>query len=445
MKLRYNLDQAIDANESIAFQGRTLFDKLTERLTYIRENRLYTAEGIKDARLAEVIGKETNLNLTITVEPSTHVNAWVMPPIIDANHPFYESWVRDLIVTNKDYRKDAIGFIREAGGKVTGAVDRKTGKVYGIFADWEIPVGITMGMLQNNQFTPGEIAAVILHELGHVVTYFEYMSRVVTMNQILAAVSSVCLESDSYDLREQVIAESAEALGVEVDAKKLASAADPKKRADSVTVTLLSARVESSHSTTGTNIYDVRSWEQLADVYATRHGAGRELATGLDKIYRHYGSAAVLSWPEFMAFETLKVCLVGGVVAGSVGLAFMGLTAFMALPAALLMMFLAVDTNKKIYDDPEQRIASIRRQVTEELKLKHLTSERRKVILADLDAISKVESEMRDKMPFFDVLSNYLIPWHYSSYKKEQTQKQLEEMLSNPLFITAAKFKSEGA
>ena len=49
------MDQLIASNETIAFQGRSLFDKLTERLTYIRDNRLFTQEGIKDARLAETI------------------------------------------------------------------------------------------------------------------------------------------------------------------------------------------------------------------------------------------------------------------------------------------------------------------------------------------------------------------------------------------------------
>ena len=368
-----------------------------------------------------------------------------MPPIIDANHPFYESWVRDIIASNKDYRKDAIAFVREAGGKVNGALDRKTGKVYGIFEKWEVPVGLTVGLLRDTRFTPAEMASIILHELGHLVTYIEYMARVLTMNQILAATSSVCLESDSFDMREQIIAESAKALNVEVDSKKIANIADPKKRSETATVTLLTARVEKAHSTTGTNIYDVRSWEQLADVYATRHGAGRDLATGLDKIYRMYGSAAVISWPQFMAMETLKVCVTGGVIVGSVALAAVGLGVFMVYPAAMLLMFIANDTNRKIYDDPEQRIASIRRQVTEELKLKHLTPARRKIILADLDVITLLEAELHDKTGFFDVLSNYLIPWHYSSFKKEQTQKQLEEMVSNPLFITAAQIKSIGA
>lgn len=444
MRMRYDLGKSVEAFEAIAFQGDTLTEALAERVNYIRKNRLYNKTGIEDADIAGTITKGTNLNVSIEAVQHEEMNAAVMPPIIDRNHPFYNEFLRSISVDQKEFTKTTMGIVAKAGGLVAGSVDRKNGKVTGIFKKWKIPVYLTTGLIQDLDYTDREVAAVILHELGHVITYFEYMGLVATANFMLAGTVSRCLGADDYQSRATIIAETADELNVKINVQKLAEIEDKELLSESISTVMLSALIEESWSSSDTNIYDVRTWEQMADQFAVRHGAGRDLATALDKRGRKQGFDAYLPMPTFLALEALKFSAMAVAnIAAILAAPIMPLT--LLLPIGLLAIFVGIDQNAKVYDDPGQRMATIRRQMTEELKLKNLTPKRRKAILEDLDLVMNIEKTMDDKRGWFETLSTFLIPWHRGSYKKEQTQKKLEELVNNKLFITAAKLKSQGA
>ena len=80
-----------------------------------------------------------------------------------------------------------------------------------------------------------------------------------------------------------------------------------KKVAEIVIITNI---VKETVSELGCNIYDFSTWEYLADQYAARHGAGRYLATGLEKTYKSIGDISFRSTSNYLAMEALKVFLI---------------------------------------------------------------------------------------------------------------------------------------
>lgn len=447
MNRKFRLD-VIDASitlamESIAFQQTGLHERLSDCIASIRKNYQFTTEGLADSGLAALIKAVVGLNVTFQVIDSAEHNAAVMPPIIDRNHPFYNEVLRTLAVEHKEFTETTMRIVSKAGNLVAGSVNRSNGTVSGIFEKWNIPVYITSRMLRDPDYSDRELSAAILHELGHVITYFEYLGLVSTSNFLLAGTVALALRTDNFGERATIIAATAADLNVDVDVAKLANIPDPVVLAESIPAVILAAQIEKSFSSTGTSVYDIRSWEQLADAFAIRHGCGRDLATGLDKLHRKAGVAALTPWPTFLAMQALNFS--AWVVMGGAAMALATVTPIVALlPIGVLAAFVFIDPNGKVYDDPAQRIASVRRQMTEELKNAKLSKERRKAIVEDIKLVESIEAQMADKRDWWQTFSSYIIPTHAASRKKELGQKKLEELINSRLFIRASQLQTQG-
>ena len=96
---------------------------------------------------------------------------------------------------------DSNFLLRKDKRSIIGTVDRETSTVGKDFTDLVMCIQVTKGLFLTNagvgisDFTPEEIAAIILHEVGHIFTYFEYMGEVVTTNYVLQHVSKSIMET----------------------------------------------------------------------------------------------------------------------------------------------------------------------------------------------------------------------------------------------------------
>lgn len=457
MNMFMDVERAYPSQEAIAFQGTTLFDALAAIIGDYRKKRVFTDESLKESGIAECIQKFTNIQIKLNLSdaPDEINDAMVaIQPLEDVN-PLMSR--ENIVKLREYYMRAAAKSTDEKPFIFEGIIDRKTGKVSGVYS--RMVTGMYLGkaiIADVNFLTDAEVAALIIHEVGHVFSHYEYLGRLLTMNFILGSLVETFQSNDPYERRRQVLIHSINKLELPKEVLEMLSTDfKPDSDAESTVLSLMTGALAATMSATGTSVYDARSWEQLADQFSVRHGAGAAQATGLDKCYRRHGHLATMSKPTALItdaihqvieisqglagpaiFGLLSAAAFGSVVGGAV------IGAGMAVIKALDILYLMAtsDPRREIYDSPKQRIITLRRQMTEELKLKNLSKARRARVLEDLKVVDNIDNSMSGYEGFFTIVLDTLNPRNRDAKKMEKFQKKLEELVSNRLFITSAQF-----
>jgi len=416
--------------ESIKFQSGILFQELTmlyqaARDAGLKETYMSDADEIK--AIGRCIKHHTGLNVSIQVMDDGPA---VMIPHVDKNHPFIQEWMREYFSDNDVYHQ-----MKKAGGIIKGSVDLNSANVSGIFSeiasDIMMPYAWIMG---HNGTTAEENAAVTLHEVGHLFTYYEFINRSSTTNQVLAALSRGYAEADSIDKRTSLLITAKKALQLKEDGiDKLAKSSS----AEVVTSVILSNVVEKSRSELGVNIYDMNSWEYLADEFAARHQCGKHLITALDKIYKQFGHMSYRSKSKYVFMEALKVtAVILGLISTPIVGGFALLTTFFGL------IMISTDSDAVIYDEPEARMRRIKQQIIQAMKDKRLSKDDIKRMEEDLRIVDSIMESVKDKRQWLGIMYDFLSPTGRKNRNSILLQKELEILANNELFAKAAQFKA---
>lgn len=442
MSSRYQLRKTAvqAAMEAIDFQGGELFKELTEAITVIKADcearkplDKVVVGLIESMPLEAIVKKHTNILMEFVAEANKMINAAVMPPVyIDRNHPFFYEYAEQI------KNEDGVKAIRKAGEPLKAGIDLKNGKISGYYTTIKSTFYLYTGIFCNKTFTPAEIAAIILHEIGHVFTYFEFIGFTYRTNNILMATTKAFFETENLKEREMLLVEYKKQTNAKIDdTEAAAKTKDPVK----LQTLLLSMVILDMRSDTGNWVYNQRSCEQLADDYASRQGASRDLAMGLDKLYKVYGAVEFRSKPVHWMIQVLWMCFSAALLIWS----FANIpNLFGHLIGIYLLTILSSDPNSKIYDDVKDRISNIRRQAVEGLKQSGITKEQKKVYLDDIDAIDALIVQYKDNEPWMAFI------WRIVGSRREainsiKFQKELEDLATNKLYVVANKLETQGA
>lgn len=423
------------AAESILFQEeKKFFFELSDTIARLRTKKVLADASTKKffadpalEELAAVIKKRTNIKVYFADGAAT--GPAVYTPTINKNHTFYTTDQKELYeFFEHDTEEDIKKLMRSVKRKVVyGEVDLSVGKVHGAFEQMEFKMLMPKDMLLESQFTPEEVAAVMLHETGHIFTFCEFANRTISTNQCISNLIRVLDKSISSDRRKIIFQKAGEEMKMTPAETALLKEADSNA---AITAIVLDHKVEESISEVGYSVYDVNSCEYLADQFATRMGAGRHLVTGLDKIFRMYGATDTWRfWGNMISF----LWIVAGAIA----------TAGFSLLIAIPLILLTTNKENEIYDNPHARMQRIKHQIIEQLKDKNLDPKIRESLLEDqevIDAISK--SDYTDSLDIYEKLAWVCKPSFRRAHRMEQLQKQLERFASNSLFVSAAKLRS---
>ena len=323
---------------------------------------------------------------------------------------------------------------------IDGTVNLATSKVAGAFSKIKVHMYINLydmcinpeiGVLTElpNALTDAELAAVTLHEIGHIFTGMEYIDRTMTNNQVLAT-TSVLLNNNHItpDEKKIVFSKSIKLIGA---TEKYVEDLEKAKTNVEIAVIYLDATIEQSKSQLGASIYDNIACEQLADDFAVRHGAGKELVTALTK---YIGTGLTI---ESKVLQSLPLVIMA--IYGSLG----GIAGAIIVPLIFLITYSLVnskDTNE--YDNYYSRFNRIKNTLVAQLKELNIDNEEMKFILEKIENIEHSMSHYKDQLGIYDGLSYYLKPSFRRAHNYEQLQKKLENLAANDLFIAAAKLKT---
>lgn len=414
--------------ESVAYQSDTkLFDSIVEAIVYIRKNqskKLFgdpkqAAKDVKHSKIKEMIFKITGLNIKLNVTPWKWgaYNAFVLPPMLDKNHPLFDDMDRHMGVSNRD----AIKHLKDSKGAVHGTIDLKKGKVSGVYSKIKSNITITNKALYSDLLSPEQVTAIIMHELGHLMAYYEYLGKTVVLNHVLGDLAAVFTGTSTLQRKVEIVEVAKDILDIDaINVNEVVKSSN----AEVIQTLVLFEYIQKWNSATKTHIYDQRTFEALADEFVGRFGASRYLAEGLDKVNRLYGSTTYQSNAVFLALETLSILTT-------------------SLPSHLLTLLAVLMTEPRdTYDPPEARLKRIRLSLVNATKDPKIDQDYRIRLQKDIDILNGLLNDMRDKDAPVLVLWKVIKRSVRKQYDRAELMQELEELSSNKLFEIANRLKT---
>lgn len=354
-----------------------------------------------------------NVDSTFLSDAYGH-NAAALPPTFDRNNVLNDPNRRKFIKPKQG--------IKAARGKdvISGGVNLNTGMVYGEWAEVKHWILITPKILRDPFFTNVDIAAIILHEIGHLVTYYLFLGRVLTANHVLLELTSQWNKSKTYDHRVELLKTAGKTMDL--------NAIDPDALArieDSTTVTglLISEYANQPVSANGTELFDYRAWEALSDQYASRQGASMEIAVAVSKLSKVGGHSSYWSNGKHLIINLFTLPIIA-----------------ISLPIVILMMLMhkPYDT----YDPVGERLTRIRNDAVNAIKNKKMTRDERRKYQNDIEQIDKLIAETNDRESWLMVTWKTIIPSIRRQEKTAKILKDLEKLANNDLYLMANKLNS---
>lgn len=423
------------SQEAISFQSTQFFDELTETIeaAWAKDFRLSYQETIKQPEVLAILAViKKHTGLTLEYSPRGPGYPAILSAPVSADHIFYTEWVGNhpeitqLIFKNtKDARKTF----------VKGSVDIRNAKVTGYFAELKHEFFLTTGLLSNgsifaSRWTARQLAAVILHETGHAFTYMEMLVRTVTSNYVLAWLSTMRSESQPEEYK----------LAIEKFGRKEAWGADQieafqkAQSQEDLAVLTIAETHRKARSELGINYYDSTSCEQMADQFAARFGAGRDLITALEA----YGADGRGRGKNGYVFQAiLRAC------AYTFGL--------FAMP--FLLVVLAVLDGVEIaatiglpsagtYDDDSTRTARIKQDMIYRLKQTKMTTAEKKAVIEDIEFLDRLQRKTFDHLGLHQRIALLISSSYSKKYNFMQLQKNLESLAASNIHVKAEKISS---
>lgn len=406
--------------EAIQVQSEMLFKELTLAFQRIRDEKAFKGKALKDIDVSGIVLKHTGIKLSFTVEDTDDMNAYVHIPTVDKNNPLVYNYFKPYLGSD-----DFDGIIKNKKmDQVLGWVDLAAGRLGGVYSEIEHKAVVLRGMFQSRLLTCEEIAAVMLHEIGHLFTYYEFLGHTLTTNVILHAATQQFFGSDDKIRKVRIVHETCKALKVDIDDVESLIECNDKEVFQTVFVR---QKIMHTRSSLGTPVYDLTATEVLADQYATRMGAGRHLATGLDTIMRHYGGGS-----SYRTSAGHVIATVFNVV----------LFLFMsAITFGLFLLILFINPAMKTYDPPEARIRRIRNEMMVIIKSNKITKERKVEVMDDIKAIDLLLKRVDDKRGLIEMFYTSVLPSGRKQYQQLRFQVDLERLVNNDLFLTHERIK----
>lgn len=424
------------ALESIAFQSTDFFDAITEAFQKLKDAKSPPAtndihskpmiEWTAQADIPKIVEKYTGLNIDFQCAASSIAPAYTMLPDIDRNHPLMDDFRRGFW-TNKDSKRE---FKKEKEALV-GAIDLKAGKVSGLYTKIESPIFIGSEMIRGSTYTAEEIAAVFLHEVGHLMTYYEYLGRSLLLTHVLGDLSKDFKGASTQSQKVEILRVVKRELELDdIDEGVIES----NTSAESFISLVVSQYATTRRSATGSAMFDHRTTEALADQYVSRLGGGKHLVTGLDKLFRMYGSKAYQDTKTIAFGRLFKV-------------AFAILLTILLLPLAIAfiigMLFMMMTSHPSDeYDEPKVRMDRVKQDYLQAMKRPNVTKEQRKSLQEDYDAIEKVLEDVNYEKSFFTYVWTTIFPKARKQAKLDKELQQLERLANNELFGKFNKLKT---
>jgi hypothetical protein len=427
--------------EMIDFQkdsfGKDLEIQITEVVNKIKDRTYRHPDDVEDSKevksIASLIFKRLGLQVKIICDGPL---AAVLPFYSNRHHVFVDAMWR-----GEFYIKEQEKILKKASIQ-KGFVDSKNAKVGGFFSDYVCPLYVHFhAQVLDFDMSAAEIAAIIMHELGHAFTACEYSDRLDTNNQILTAVAQE-LTSKKEKANVTYIYRELEKVNPDITEEEV----DKLVNGNKVVAGYVWMRtvIGSVQKQLPQDTYDKTSFEQMSDNFSARFGYGRELISGLQKLHVYYGDPQTSK--AGMRFTIIMEAI------SHVAISFLAVASLFLMPAygvvMTLVMFLvfrlsADDMRDYTYDELKLRYTRIRHQLVERLKDKKLGNKEVQELLDSVYMADKMIKNTHLNEGLFRAVSNFVFTSARDARKSILEQQLMEELTHNDMFVMAAQLKTQ--
>lgn len=318
------------------------------------------------------------------------------------------------------------------GKKHNIVVDLEKGRVSGKVTEYTSVLFLPTSLFSNSDFTPEEITAFLLHEVGHVFFSLATLGDYVRLNYCLTEGIQVLLGKKPNKYKIQLL--DRDYLEHVVDDESLAKTLEGDPTEPDLRRAVLLGHEKQRRHQLGSSLGSSRRSEQTADWYVSRIGFSRPLATGLAKITKGVrGNRYYRSTPHHIGLETIKAL---SVVLG----------ATVCFPVVTIYALLEFKDNYVAgdaqYDNPKQRLEAIRRDMVAQIRLTSPNEALHAKLLEDYNVVDKLITEMKNHYTFTEGLLYLFHPPRRRDFQRLAYETKLEELLNNRLFVQAARFRT---
>lgn len=422
------------SQEAIDRQSGDMFRELSETIEGMMQLTLVDQNDINQSRLTAVVRKYTGMEVTFSLVPNTW-DAYCHIVQVDRNHAFFHQ--RSVLICHHANN------YKSTNTESVGHVDLKNGTVSGVFSKFPIKIGVGSLYITGmdgmaDPFTAEEVAAILIHEIGHAFTTFEYLSRTVMTGLVIGSSVRATVGITDAQERSKIVMKAAKNADMKVDERFIEETL--KIHGENADVVILSEHVRNLNTLSKTSIYDSRNCEQIADQFAVKHGAGGALGAALEKLHKYSYDINYRSTFMFVTIEVMKI----------VAIMFFGVAVLLSgdllLIGLALIVLLTGIPGAKLYDDPKDRLIFIKRQMIDDLKKLNHQEKKNAVVIADIvSAIEDLESridDVKDRKGLATAFWDAVTPWGRNREQQEAKAKLLEDSLNNDLFTKAAKISA---
>lgn len=428
--------------ESFAYsKGESkLFKDLCDLFTKERAIGFLSKKQLNNSTLAKLIMDHLGINI-VDIELIDEVDLYgIRIPIISSKdinimRRDADKYIGDVLEKNVLFSIDNV----DRANIWTGSIDLKKHKVSGIFSKLPTTLYISSTDVYEDKSLPiEEIAASVLHELGHAMYGFYMLTQVVTFNIVMQTINEE-LNNSSEDKYKIVLKDLATKVNVSKEEHERLSRSRTNKEGYDI---LIHSVVEKIRSSTKSIDVDRTFNESYADMFVIRNGAGKYLFDSLNRHYeikgRGYDSktkASIISCASHLIL--------------ALGIGFVACPILAVLPWTGSVMFLFINLaiigddhdSQNWYEDPLERLTRIKMDTLGELKQKGISSERRTQLNEQLVNMNKVLTVIHDdKSQYIEFIKS--IRPGYRLYKEDlKQQRNLQQLGRHDLILASSMLK----
>lgn len=429
------------ANESIDFQSKSMLGKeLENAFTVLYET--VNQKKPKEEKVKEVVECYKVFDAIIFKHTGLKIKFLYTDQELAATS-FFVINVNNIL-TSEHFKKhfhpdSAVNMLKQVQEfKKQSYVDLKNAKVHGVFSELEADVYMDLYMLEKDAYTVEQMTAILLHEIGHLFTSFEFLSRQVTTNQVMASCMKSVINKDNIKEREMIFGDALDILEYEEsNAAQLAKSDDARV----IGTVCIKASIDQLQSELGISCYDQTACEQLADQFASRFGYGRAVIEALDISAKKYFHSS--KYPNMrVLINVFEYALLAFEIAMVTVIALMGAGIISLLLATFITsrLFLTRGEQAKgyTYDITKTRYLRVKEDMVQYLKNKDLDPKFVKKTIDDIKIIDGIINETAEARTLFDIIADFINPWNRQKRNSLELQRNLESLAMNDLFVKSA-------
>ena len=420
--------------EAISYQSDDFFKKLTKEFEKLIESKYRDEKTF--VQIEKMVKDRFGLKVHIKTDIEYGTCVWI--PSFHQNHIFIENALRENYRSYSEDIRELEKLKRLKEFKEVNTVNTKEARVSGLFS--EIKSDINLNIEQLSGMMPEEITAVYLHEVGHLFTWYENITRISTCNMVMLEACAMAEKNKPIEEKKIYIKEAEKTLNV-----KESQLNDILQVDDSKTVfTLFLSKInQESRSGMGSYFYDAVTCEQMADQFVSRLGGGRHLLTGLDHLNKKWGTKVNDYHDAWVSDIVSTLTLFGlgsliGIILGTAVSAFIVTTFF--IPAFMILVTYMVGTGKRdhTYDDDKVRLTRMRNDLIAILKT-NPPENVKKHLIKEIELCDDVLVTYVDYKSMLIKVSDFIFKTNRNANKVYELQRDLEMINFNPLFVKSQK------